>query len=260
MPLKPTKRKTSIAQTTEVLSAQNQLITERTEPMNSNAVSKNEPAVLATSQPVGFIRFHGLTLLVVEVDAIQYVPAKPIVDLLGLDWRNQRTAIQTGDNAVLYGSRRLISPVINAVSGGDITPLPPSGNRAADDLDTENLSQIGDRRTDLYIRLDRSQMFLARVNTSRVRSHGNVDAANYLLALQIEWAEALHAYQLHGVAVKQGSMAERKMLGDLMKNRVLAGPREKFAFDKMIADSLNDLGYPLEDDGQQHLPLDGGAA
>lgn len=228
--------------------------------MNSNAVSKNEPAAPATCQPVDFIRFHGLILLVVEADEIQYVPAKPIVDLLGLDWRNQRTAIQTGDNAVLYGSCRLISPVINAVSGGDITPLPPSGNRAADDLDTENLSQIGDRRTDLYIRLDRSQMFLARVNTSRVRSHGNVDAANYLLTLQIEWAEALHSYQLHGVAVKQGSMAERKSLGDLMKNRVLAGPREKPAFDKMIADALNDLGYPLDDDGQQHLPLDGGAA
>ena len=259
MPPKPTKGNAPAAQTAEASSAQKPHIKERTEPMNPSTASKNEPAPLATSQPVGFIRFHGLTLLVVEAITIQYVPVKPIVDLLGLDWRNQRTAIQTGDNAVLYGARRLVSPVFNAVSGGDITPLPTSGNRAADDLDAETPSQIGDRRTDLYIRLDRAQMFLARVNTTRVRSHGNVDAANYLLALQIEWAEALHAYQLHGVAVKEGSLAERKSLGDLMKNRVLAGPREKSAFDKMIAASLNDLGYPIDDDGQQDLPLEGHA-
>lgn len=259
MPTKPRREKTPAAQTAGVSSAQNQSTNERTEPMNSISASKNEPAVLATSQPVGFIRFHSLTLLVVEADAIQYVPVKPIIDLLGLDWRNQRTVIQAGDNAVLYGTRRLISPVFNAVSGGLKTPPAPSGDLAEDGLDTENLSQIGDRHTDLCIRLDRAHMFLARVNTSRVRSNGNVDAANYLLDLQVEWAEALHSYQLHGVAVKEGSMAERKSLGDLMKNRVLAGPREKPAFDRMIAASLNDLGYPIEEDAQQQLPLEDGS-
>lgn len=260
MPTKPRKEKTPAASTAEVSSAQSNVTNESTKQMNPSTASKNEPVGLATSQPVGFIRFHGLTLLVVEAAVIQYVPVKPIIDLLGLDWRNQRTVIQTGDNAVLYGTRRLISPVFNAVSGGLKTPLDPSGDLAEDSLDTENLSQIGDRHTDLCIRLDRAHMFLARVNTGRVRSNGNVDAANYLLDLQIEWAEALHAYQLHGVAVKEGSMAERKSLGDLMKNRVLAGPREKPAFDRMIAASLNDLGYPIEEDAQQHLPLEGGAS
>lgn len=257
---KPTKKKTPAASTAGVPSAQPHVTNESTKQMNLSTASKNDPAVLVTCQPVDLIRFHGLTLVVVETGLIQYAPIKPIIDLLGLDWRNQRTAIQTGDNAVLYGSRRLISPIINAVSGGDITPLPPSGNGAADDLNTENLSQIGDRRTDLYIRLDRTQMFLARVNTSRVRSHGNVDAANYLLRLQIEWAEALHAYEIHGVAIKEGAMAERKLLGELMKNRVLAAPREKRAFDNMIADMLHELGYPVEVDRQQPLPLEGGAA
>lgn len=257
---RPTKKDASAARTAEASSAQKPHNSEGTEPMNSNPQVDVAPSGPSNCQPVGFIRFHGLTLLVVESDGIQFVAPKPISDLLGLDWRNQRAAIQAGDNAVLYGARRLISPVFNALERGDITPLPPSGDPSGEEPATENLSQNGERRADLYIRLDRAQMFLARVNTSRVRSHGKADVANYLLALQIEWAEALHAYQLHGVAVKQGSMAERRLLGDLMKSRVLAHPREKRAFDKMIADTLNELGYPVEPDGQQTLPLEGGAA
>lgn len=258
---RPTKGNAPTAGTVEASSAQNQPSKERTEPMNPITASKNDTGTAPTAcQPVDFIRFHGITLLVVQADGTEYVPVKPISDLLGLDWRNQRTAVQAGDNAVLYGARRLISPVFNAIERGDITPLPPGGTPSEGDLDTENLSQISDRRADLYIRLDRAQMFLARVNTSRVRSHGNSDAANYLLALQIEWAEVLHAYQLHGIAVKKGAMDDRKMLGDLMKSRVLAAPREKRAFDRMISDALHEMGYPIEDDGQKNLPLEGGAA
>ncbi len=260
MRTKPTKGNAPAVVAAGASSAQNQPSKERTEPMNSIAASKNDPVSAPNAcEPVNFIRFHGLTLLVVQADVTHYVPIKPVSDLLGLDWRNQRAAVQTGDNAVLYGTRRLISPVINAVLGGLKTPLPHPGEPSDDDFDTENSSQNSDRRADLYIRLDRAQMFLARVNTTRVRSNGNVDAANYLLALQIEWAEALHAYQLHGVAVKKGAMEDRKMLGDLMKSRVLAAPREKRAFDRMIADALHEIGYPIEDDGQQNLPLQGGA-
>ena len=254
------RKKTPAAQTAEVPGAQIQSTNESTKQMHSITPAPGAPAGPAACQPDGFIRFHGLTLLVVEAAGVQYVPAKPISDLLGLDWRNQRAAIQAGDNAVLYGACRLISPLFNAFERGDITPLPPAGGQAEVDGHTESTSQSADRRADLYIRLDRAQMFLARVNTSRVRSHGNVDAANFLLKLQIEWAEALHAYELHGVAVKQGTLAERRLLNDLMKSRVLAGPREKPAFDRMISDALAELGYPLAENGQQTLPLEGGAA
>ena len=47
MPPKPTNEKTSVVSATEVLSAQNKLTKERTEPMNSNAATKNEPATLS---------------------------------------------------------------------------------------------------------------------------------------------------------------------------------------------------------------------
>lgn len=47
MPRKPAKEKTPTAQTVEVPSAQNQNFKERTKRMNSNAVSKNEPAILS---------------------------------------------------------------------------------------------------------------------------------------------------------------------------------------------------------------------
>lgn len=231
--------------------------------MNSNPEgSKNESIsnTPAACQPVGFIRFHGLTLLVVEMGGRQYVPAKPIVDLLGLDWRNQRKGIQNGDNAVLYGAQRLLAPVFDALERGDITPLPPSGNRADDENDTVIAPKNGERRPDLYIRLDRAQMFLARVNTTLVRSHGNIDAANYLLALQIEWAQALNAYQLHGVAVKQEVRVELKTLGDLMKMRDQATQYEKPGLTKLIANAMRELGCTVQVNPQGDLPLGRGAA
>ena len=192
-----------------------------------------------------------------------YVVMRALVTAMGLDWRSwksQRVGIETGDNAILYGSRRLISPVFNAVLGG----LKPSTNTATDAGDPEKVTQNQPSdptsRTDLCIRLDRAQMFLARVNTNRVRSNGNIDAANYLLALQIEWAQALDAYQLHGVAVKQEVRVELKTLGDLLKMREQATQYEKPGLTKLIANAMRELGCTVEIDRQASLPLEGGAS
>lgn len=87
MPRKPTNEKTSVVSATEVLSAQNQPITERTKRMNSNAVSKNEPATLSGQLvPVVFERD---TLILVEHNAEPYVVMRPLVTALGLDWASQ---------------------------------------------------------------------------------------------------------------------------------------------------------------------------
>ena len=56
-------------------------------------------------------------------------------------------------------------------------------------------------------------MFLARISTANMRSKGNEDGAAAVLALQIEWAEALHAYETHGMAIKKG---HREGLSELM--------------------------------------------
>lgn len=200
--------------------------------MAETAASHTVPAARA----VGFIRFHGLTLLVVAHEGVEYVPAKPFAELAGVDWKGAKRALSSGDSAVLYGTRAFLPPEIRG-AGGDITP----------------------RNAVLYLRLDRARMYLARINTDRMRSHGNASGADHLLALQIEWAEALHAYETHGVAIKAGRAGAVRELHQLARTRMLVtDPRERRALTALLHAELRALGLPVDsfDDPQGQLPLD----
>lgn len=210
------------------------MITTKNDPVSASSVVTQHDK---TTRPVNFIRFHGLTLLVVENGGIEYTEAKPLTDLCGIHWKSAKVTLKSGDNAVLYGTTALFPPKIDGV-GSASTPQ----NEA------------------LYIRLDRSRIFLARVSTSQMRAQGNVVAAETLLALQIEWAEALHSYETNGIAVKKGRREDLGDLGLLYKLRGMAKtPEERAALARQIADHHKEMGYPLTPDRQQGSLFEGGA-
>ena len=187
------------------------------------------------TKPVNFINFHGLTLLVVEHQGIDYIEAKPLCDLSGIDWRGARRALQEGDNAVLYGVQRLIPPQIAGVGG---LKSPEDGV--------------------LYLRLDRARMYLARISTDRMRANGNTEGAEKVLALQTEWAQVLHRYEAHGVAIKAGrSSLLRDLIGLAKVRDGMADPRERKAFTHLLHEEMRALGLPLDtlDSPQGSLPL-----
>lgn len=196
------------------------------------------PETAPTAQAVGLIRFHGLTLLVIEHEGVEYVPAKPFAELAGVDWKSAKRALSSGDSAVLYGTRAFLPPEIRG-AGGASTPRPR-----------------------LYIRLDRARMYLARINTNQMRVQGNAAGADHLLALQIEWAEVLHRYETHGIAAKAGRAGALRELHQLARTRMLVtDPRERRALTALLHAELRALGLPVDsvDDPQGELPL-GGAA
>jgi len=61
-------------------------------------------------QPVGFIHFHGLTLLAVSHNGKQYVAARPICELIGIDWKTQKNVLEDDYGQEMYGTCWLISP------------------------------------------------------------------------------------------------------------------------------------------------------
>ena len=185
-----------------------------------------------TTRPVNFIHFHGLTLLVVEHAGLEYVPLKPLSDLAGIDWRNTKRNMESPENVELLGVRWLKEPIF-AASGGHMTPTPDA----------------------LFIQLDRARMYLARINTARMAANGNVSAARMLLDLQIEWAEALHAYETTGVAVKKGHREARAELIGLLKVRgTPPTPAERIAISALISETFASLGQPLPAPAQHELP------
>lgn len=237
------------------------------------------PAIDNKTRAVSFFHFHGMTMIVAEHQGKRYVEAKPFGDLLGMKWRSLRDTVQAGDNAILYGAKRLLPPVFNvctdtsirvdtvkqgsnlglpAKNEAEIDVLGPTGGPLDPDLsgsdgrqEPENTSENGV----LFILFERVQMFLARVNTSNMRVKGNVTGANYLLALQIEWAQVLHGYEAGDVVSKKARMDEQARLSNLMKTRELARPCEQAAFDRMLRDAMAEMGYPIDLDPQQTLPL-----
>ena len=44
------------------------------------------------------IAFHGILLTVVEHEGEDYIPLKPIVEMLGIQWKTARQTAFSGDN------------------------------------------------------------------------------------------------------------------------------------------------------------------
>lgn len=174
--------------------------------------------------------FYGINLVVVKFDGAYYVPLKPIVDLIGLDWRTAKNTVFSGDNAILYATKRLLPPQI-ASGGGDMPP-----------------------QEAVYIALDRVYMYLAKTNTSKIKQQGNILAAEYLLNLQIEWAKAIFQYETTGIAIKQSKSAAHRELSQLLRMRSQCkGTAEHSAISNMIKNCFIELGEQMPEDPQQSL-------
>lgn len=179
------------------------------------------------------IGFHGLNLLVYKYESTEYVPAKSITDAIGIDWRNVKRNFEIEDNKVLYGVVRLTTSKIDNLGGLKT----PGASLSAMNMDVSEV-EITDNSQFLDIlcmRLDRVHMYLARVNTSRIRANGNTGSADYLLSLQTEWAQALHNYETHGIAIKStlfNNTKQLKLLTDIYKG--LNDKQQKHVVSKQI--------------------------
>ena len=186
-----------------------------------------------STQPVSFINFHGLNLLVARHQGIDYIEAKPICDLAGVNWKTASRTLQEGDNAVLYGSQRLIPPQIAGLGG---LKTPEEGV--------------------LYLRLDRARMYLARISTDRMRANGNAEGAEKVLALQTEWAEALHAYETQGIAVKSTRNSQIREINGLLRSIHLAkAPDIRAALEQLLREELAALGAAVIPSRQGELTV-----
>lgn len=101
-------------------------------------------------------------------------------------------------------------------------------------------------------------MFLARVSTNNMRAKGSHTAADQLLALQTEWAQVLHRYETHGIAMKaQRSNTLRDLLALARVRDGMRDPREQRAFTHLLHEEMRAIGLPLDalDDPQGRLSL-----
>lgn len=169
-------------------------------------------------------RFHGLLLPVVLHQSEEYIPVKPVVDLLGIDWRNIKKSLSGGYKQVFFGFCTLKVPLPHGL-GGDITPQIPC------------------------IYLAKMHFWLAQVNPEKVQAQGNQDSARLIRELHEEWAQALHDYETSGIAVKKDHLHTLK---ELMRLRKLASGAEAERLTILIA---REMGTPLPTENHPQQPL-----
>jgi len=196
-----------------------------------------ETTTTARAEAVGFIRFHGLTLMSVSHAGKEYVPVRPICELIGIDWKTQKNVLDAPYGRKMYGTCWLISPKINGFSELKL-------------------------QKNCHIRVNRVEAFLLSPNPKRIEANGNAEAARWLMALHHEWADALHAYETHGIAVKPGRTNKpRELLQWARLRNQLSDLNDRRIVDQIIHDELAALGLPANtlDDAQFPLPLPGNA-
>lgn len=197
------------------------------------------------TRPVGFINFHGMTLLVLEHNGIEYVGARPLAELSGTNWKSARQTLLTPENVRLYGTKEIPEPRISLQTAEFVGGQGDFG------------SDITPEKTVLCLELEFARMYLARIDTSRMRSHGNEDGAERLLTLQKEWAKVLHAYETHGIAVKAERKSALAELLALINACHKASPDKKPGLNWLIDQQMQELGIPHDflKDPQTSLPL-----
>ncbi len=209
---------------------------------NANTLEQSYPVAELSD----FIKFHGSIIFTYQVGDTRYIPIKPISDTIGIDWRNIKRNLNDTDNQHLYGVLRISAPIIDNL-GGHMTPQTELNNGVQDSSEQKS-SEKSVFTNILCIRFDRVQMFLARVNTSRVRSNGNVETADFLLKLQVEWAEVLHQYEHHGIAIKKSQYENTRHLKSLVDiYKKLDTPEERSLVLQQIKQALGNHQLSQDD-------------
>jgi len=132
---------------------------------------------IPTPQPVGFIHLGSLCVCVVKHYAddysqktLDYFPAQALVQWAQQDWDSAQVALQAENMRCLYGIREFITPDILGVTVA--------------------------KDAQLYLRLDRSQRYLAHLISERLAADSvELHAAQQALQWQADWDQALAQYQ-----------------------------------------------------------------
>lgn len=173
--------------------------------------------------------FHGIKLPVVTHDGIDYVPLKPISDMLCLTWKVTKHTVSGKNNADLYGTKELYPPSIASLWNPRVPQL------------------------EVFIELESTIIYLARLNLNHLEANGNEVGAAYIRKLHHEWKKALYQYETTGAAFKDSAVKDLKALIDAM-HKLPAGDNKQ-RLQRLISSTIDRMGIPNIPDPQQQLTL-----
>jgi hypothetical protein len=175
------------------------------------------------------INYAGMQLDVVKNNKGEdCTPLKPIVELFGLRWEQQRKKV-TGNPYLV----RFLG-VCTLLKGG-------AG---------------GQKREETCILISRGAAYLMSINPERVRVNGNESSAEFLEQKLEEWADALHDYEQLGAAfnlnharAQDATRRQYMLVNSLLRTKTaLASSKDRQLLDRMIGKAAGELGIPYQPD------------
>jgi hypothetical protein len=245
----------------------------------------NEQA-LPAMKITGVMHFADRPHLIYTLHDAQYLSLRPLVDQIGLDWRTQKKGLLDDDALLFYGTLlledgKIVQPPCkyspkNSVSArytsakgqktadfdgenAQITNKNSPKNAVSASPNSEKGRIIADFCSDdaqkdtVFIHLRRVYMFLARISVANIKAKGNMSAAEYMLGLQEEWADALHDYETDGIAVKAShikfeSSKVRDFLAVCKEKRSTDDAGDRKVLHSLMKDLAEKIGYPYQSD------------
>lgn len=158
------------------------------------------------SKVIRLIDYAGLNLPVMKNEhGEDCTPLKPISDLFGLSWRDQRKKLVDSPFLMRHLGLTFVEKEPKTAESGEDILTSKGGNGPKNAVPGTGIpTSKASNRTylpEVLIRIDRVAAYLMTINPEKVRAAGNERGSDFLEARLTEWADALHDFIEDGVAV-----------------------------------------------------------
>lgn len=154
-----------------------------------------------------FIEMRLITVPVFNLDGVEYVPARDLVEFAGLTWRSALPTIQLPENKILYGTSTINVALYTgfyhtSMTKTDLLPTKNTENEAKSAEQTpirayKNLEV----KPIVCFKLQQAYAYLMSISVRHMKAKGKVESAERLLQAQVEWAKVIHDYEQKGIAI-----------------------------------------------------------
>lgn len=208
-----------------------------------------------TNNPIAkltrFIDMRDLNVPVFNLDGIDYVPARDLVEYAGLTWRSALPTIQLPENKIVYGTATINVALYTGFCHTGMTKndLPPTKNAENDIESGEQTPILAYKNLEVKqivcFQLTQSYAYLMSISVRNMKAKGKIESAERLMQAQREWGKVIHDYEHNGIAinpnVKDWSNHIDKLYNILMK---VKEPDERLAIQNKIREALNLMPKP----------------
>lgn len=153
-----------------------------------------------------FIDMRDLNVPVFNLDGIEYVPARDLVELCRLNVASVLPTIQLPENKIVYGTATINVALYTGFCHTSMkkTSCPPP-KMPKMTLKVEQTPILAYKNLEVKpivcFQLTQSYAYLMSISVRHMKAKGKIESAERLMQAQREWGKVIHDYEHNGIAI-----------------------------------------------------------